>query len=226
MNSNPCQKTNSPCRETNTTMSTSHHQIVAALDRVAIFPTELCQRRSQSPAGELGRSGVMKLSGEAARRNGRSIPSFFIRNINVVRFKPSCTAAPFGPPILQPVASSVWSMSARSESRSVFGAAGSVSLDIVVGGGEGAVGATGLGSGFGSTPSWARMTARSTRFCSSRMLPGQEYDEKAAIVSGGMWRMCLLMRPLKISTKCSTRAGISSRRSRRGGNEIGKTLSR
>src|SRR5208337_1421442 len=84
----------------------------------------------------------------------------------------------------------------------------------------------GAGSGFGSTPSLDRITARSTRFCSSRTLPGQEYDEKAAIVSGGMWRMYLFVRRLKISTKCSTRSGISRRRSRRGGNEIGKTLSR
>ena len=92
--------------------------------------------------------------------------------------------------------------------------------------GEGAIGSTDVGSGFGSTPSCDRITARSTRFCSSRMLPGQEYDEKAAIVSAGMWWICLPMRRLKISTKCSTSAGISSRRSRRDGNEIGKTLSR
>ena len=84
-----------------------------------------------SPASGPGHTGVMKLLGEAACRNGRSIPSFLIRNINVVRFKPRITAAPFGPPILQPVASSVWSMSARSESRSVLGTTGSGSLDVV-----------------------------------------------------------------------------------------------
>ena len=95
----------------------------------------------------------MKPLGEAGRRNGRSIPSFLIRNINVVRFNPSCVAAPFGPPILQPVASSVWSISARSESRSVLGTEGSGSPVVSVGG-EGAIGTTDLGSGFGSTPSW------------------------------------------------------------------------
>src|ERR1700757_2438372 len=38
--------------------------------------------------------------------------------------------------------------------------------------------------GFGSTPSRERMTARSTKFCNSRMLPGQEYHCNAAMVSG------------------------------------------
>ena len=76
-----------------------------------------------SPAGDPARSGVTKSSSEAARRDGRSIPSLFIRCISVVRFKPSFIAAPFGPPIFQPLASSAWSMSARSESRSVIGAA-------------------------------------------------------------------------------------------------------
>ena len=156
----------------------------------------------------------------------RSIPSFFIRNCNVDRFKPSFAAAPFCPAILQPLFCSARSISARSESRRVIGSGGSELANIGPGEGEGAMDTTDVGSGFGSTPSCARMTARSTRFCSSRILPGQWYDEKAAMVSGGICRMSLLMRRLKISTKCSTRAGISFRRSRRGGKEIGKTLSR
>ena len=102
-------------------------------------------------------------------------------------------------PILHPVASNVWSISARSESRSVFGKAGSGSLCVVSVGVEGAIAATCLGNGFGSTPSWDRMTARSTRFCNSRMLPGQGYDENAAIASGGMSSICLSMRRLKIN---------------------------
>jgi len=80
---------------------------------------------------------------------------------------------------------------------------GSEFSNIVPGEGEGAMDTTDVGSGFRSTPSCARMTARSTRFCSSRMLPGQWYDKKAAMVSGGICRTSLLMRRLKISTKCS-----------------------
>ena len=179
--------------------------------------------RIHGVAGGPGRSGVVKSLCGGEHRNGRSIPSFFIRRISVVRCKPSFTAAPFGPPITQPVVCRAWSTSMRSESRSVIGAAGSV---VVPGEGEEAICTTDEDSGLRNTPSCDRITARSTRFCSSRMLPGQEYDENAAIVSGGMSRMCLPMRRLKISTKCSTRAGISFRRSRSGGSEIGNTFSR
>ena len=171
-------------------------------------------------------SGVMKSSSEASRRNGRSIPSFFSRYISVVRFNPSFTAAPFGPPTFQPLACIAWRISARSESRSVIETAGSKSPDTILTEGGGRMGTTDVGSGFGSSPSCARITARSTRFWSSRILPGQLYDEKAVMVSGGIWRMFLFMRRLKISAKCSTRAGISLRRSRRGGSQMGNTLRR
>jgi len=137
-------------------------------------------------AADGGCSGGVKSSSDAARRNGRSIPSLFSRYISVVRFRPSLSAAPFGPPILQPVACSVQSISARSDSRIVICSGGSGFLDISpIEGGEG-MGSADAGSGFKSTPSCARIMARATRFCSSRMFPGQEYDEKAAIVSGGM----------------------------------------
>ena len=39
-----------------------------------------------------------------------------------------------------------------------------------------------IGKGFGSTPSFDRITARSIKFCSSRTFPGQEYAVKALIV--------------------------------------------
>ncbi len=128
---------------------------------------------THSSAGDSGRSEVTKLSTRAARRDGRSIPSLFSRCISVVRFKPSFTAAPFGPPIFQPLACRAWSMSARSESRNVIGTESWSRGGFSVAG-ESVMGATAVGSGFGSTPSRARITARSTRFCSSRMLPGQE----------------------------------------------------
>jgi len=79
---------------------------------------------------------------------------------------PKRSAAPRRPPILQSVDSSAWSMSARSESWSVIGtesgSRGGFSVAV-----ERVMGATEVGSGFGSTPSWARVTARSTRFCRS-----------------------------------------------------------
>jgi hypothetical protein len=77
------------------------------------------------------------------------------------RFKPGFMAAPFGPPILPPVASNVWRISALSESRSVVGAAGSDSLDNVPVKVRPALGNPHAGSEFGSTPSWAAITARS-----------------------------------------------------------------
>lgn len=120
-----------------------------------------------SPAGDPARAGVTNSSSEAARREGRSIPSLFNRCISVVRFKPSFIAAPFGPPIFQPLACSAWSMSARSESRSVIGATRSgaeATGSIGMFEGEGIAGTADGRSGFGSTPSFARTTARSTRF--------------------------------------------------------------
>lgn len=63
-------------------------------------------RDTYNLAGDSTRSGVAKSSRESARRDGRSIPSFFKRCIRVVRFKPNFMAAPFGPPIFQPLACS------------------------------------------------------------------------------------------------------------------------
>lgn len=106
---------------------------------------------------------------------GREIPNFFIFAINVVRFSPSLAAAPPVPPMTQPVAFSACRMTARVES-----------LNVPCAGG----GATGLfssaGRGFGRIPSLDLITARSIKFCSSRMFPGQEYELKAASVSAGM----------------------------------------
>ncbi len=50
---------------------------------------------------------------------GRSIPSFFIRDCNVVRLSPRCSAAPSFPKIFQSHASSTFLMCARSISSRV-----------------------------------------------------------------------------------------------------------
>ena len=82
---------------------------------------------------------------------GREIPSFFILAINVVRFTPSLAAAPVAPPTTHPTASRVCKIRARSESFNVL--AKPVTASAPAG-----------GSGFGSTPSFDRITARSMRF--------------------------------------------------------------
>ena len=69
--------------------------------------------------------------GSRPARVGRSMPSLFIMLIRVVRFNPSRAAAPPGPPITQPTASSASRISARSESRSVAGSvAGTVAGSV------------------------------------------------------------------------------------------------
>ena len=75
-----------------------------------------------------------------------------------------------------------------------------------------------VSSGFGRTPSSDRINARSIRFCNSRIFPGQSYEQRSDIVSLGILSICRPTRRPRLSTKCSTRAGMSSRRSRSGGN--------
>ena len=67
----------------------------------------------------------------------------------------------------------------------------------VVGAGEAVlVKASVAGKGLGSTPSSERITARSIKFCSSRMLPGHWYDVSADIVVEGMCSIWRLIRRL------------------------------
>ena len=106
---------------------------------------------------------------------GREIPSFFILAISVVLFSPSRAAAPPDPPITQPVSCNARRIKARWESPNVLG------------GGTGAFESfSDTANGFASTPLSERITARSTRFWSSRTFPGQEYDVNAARISCGM----------------------------------------
>ena len=148
--------------------------------------------------------------------------NLFILASRVVRFSPSFHAAPRGPPTIQPACSSVSKIKERSESSKVI-AAGKVRVRCRLG----IMSSVGLfRSGFGSTPSRERITARSTKFCNSRMFPGHEYHWKAAMVSGGMQSTCLPMRRLNILTKCLTSAGMSSLRSLNAGSKMGNTFSR
>src|SRR5215813_1395256 len=90
---------------------------------------------------------------------GREIPSLFILVIKVVLGNPSRAAAPYGPPIVQSVASNVFKIKDRMQSLNV------PDLDSRVAGSRlnSGVGSN-SGTGLGSTPSFDRMTARSIRF--------------------------------------------------------------
>jgi len=69
-------------------------------------------------------------------------------------------------------------------------------------------------------------TARSIVFSSSRTLPGQSYCCSPASTPSSILSIFRPVRWACLRTKCSTSAGMSSRRSRRGGISIGMTLSR
>src|SRR5271163_2546770 len=99
--------------------------------------------------------------------------------MSVVRFKSSFAAAPFGPPITQPTDSRVHRIRARSESFRVVATEGA------------ALKTPAADKGLGSTPSLERITARSIRFCSSRMLPGHGYEINADMVAA---ETCLISR--------------------------------
>src|ERR1700683_587716 len=104
--------------------------------------------------------------------------------MSVVRFKSSFAAAPFGPPITQPTDSKVRRIRARSESFRVVATDGAAVLKTPA-----------ADKGLGSTPFLERITARSIRFCSSRILPGQWYDINADIVAEGMCSISRLILP-------------------------------
>ncbi len=95
---------------------------------------------------------------------GRKRPSFRILLLRVVRLTPSLFAAPFGPPITQFVSIRVLRMWLYSASPSVTGGAGLTCSAH-----------RRLSNGARSVAPGDRMTARSTKFCSSRTFPGQAY---------------------------------------------------
>src|SRR5215471_21349344 len=101
---------------------------------------------------------------------GREIPSLFILEMRLVLGNPSLAAAPSGPPIIQPVLSSVPKIRDRVQSLNVP----TVGLRLVFIRSDTGVLTNDGGIGLESTPSFDRMTARSIRFWSSRTFPGQE----------------------------------------------------
>ena len=73
---------------------------------------------------------------------------------------------------------------------------------------------------------FVRITALSIKFSSSLMFPGQSHRVRARMMSGGIVSIFLFSRRECLSTKYRTSSGMSSRRSRKGGIVIGKTLRR
>ena len=142
-------------------------------------------------------------------------PSFLILPINVVLLIPSIFAAPLGPPITQSAALIASRMNFDSACARVFGA-----TDIS------RSGKTRLSRGATSDAPGDIMTARSMKFCSSRIFPGQQYCERACIVSSGTVSTRRFSRRTQSLTNAFTSNGMSSRRSRRGGRDRGKMFSR
>ena len=112
----------------------------------------------------------------------REIPSLRILAMSVVLFSPSLEAAPLFPPTTQFVSWRVAMMCARSASASVrktqFGTFWLVSSAI----------------GARNSAPLVRITDRSIKFCSSRILPGHSYLTRAVITSSGMCSIGFRMR--------------------------------
>lgn len=144
-----------------------------------------------------------------------SIPKCFIFDCNVVRFKPSRTAAPRNPPICPRVSRSARRMCSRSVASKVSSLIFSTAATD-----------SNSASGDTRTEPCDSMTERSMKFSNSRTLPGQSHFMRASIILVGTLVMDLFIRRANFCTKCSTSNAMSSRRSRNGGTRIGNTFSR
>jgi hypothetical protein len=143
-----------------------------------------------------------------------SMPSFFIREIRVVRGIPKRCAAPVAPATRPFVAFRIRTMSSRSP-------ASRVPLRGIA-----LVPWVSSSNGTCSAEPRVKMTERSIMFSSSRMFPGQLQAASFFIAGAGIVWMALFIRRLYFCVKYRTRRGMSSGRSRRGGMRMGNTLSR
>lgn len=142
-----------------------------------------------------------------------------IRYWSVVRFRPNSAAAPLGPLIRPFVFLKASRIVSRSTSRRLRLPAGPVEARSVCGG-------LNSSSGTSRHSPVVRITARSMKFCNSRMFPGHLHSVMACNAGVGISLILFFMRQAYRETKYSTRMGMSSRLSRRGGNWMGKTASR
>ena len=143
-----------------------------------------------------------------------SMPSFFIREIRVVRGIPKRCAAPVAPATRPFVAFRIRTMSSRSLASRV--PLRGIALAPWVSSSNGTC----------SAEPRVKMTERSIMFSSSRMFPGQLQAASFLIAGAGIVWMALFIRRLYFCVKYRTRRGMSSGRSRKGGMRMGNTLSR
>src|SRR5262245_36125191 len=141
----------------------------------------------------------------------RLMPSFFMREIRVVRLSPRRTAAPFGPPTRPSVSRSVRTICSRSDEADT--------TDPFIA----EVPSLNSDAGTFSALPRVRITARSMKFSSSRTFPGQCHPFKRFIAPAGIVSIRFSMRRAYFWVKCRTSKGISSGLSRSGGIRMGNT---
>jgi hypothetical protein len=121
----------------------------------------------------------------------------------VERFIPKLFAAPLGPAITHFVCFNVARKCLRSASSMVWHLSKLGPVEI-----------SELTPRLDTCSTWPRLriTARSMKFWSSRIFPGQEWVTRSSLTLVGISSICLPICFANILTKCSTRSGISSRR--------------
>src|SRR4029434_4946904 len=131
-------------------------------------PQDLCGTLANDHTGSHGVAGGYSSPGDEIRLQlDREMPSLLTREPRVVRFIPSRAAAPVGPPIIHFVSLSVRRICSRSTSLSLVGISAEAFAND-----ETFCRANSSRGGW-STESSERITDRSTKFSSSRTLPGQ-----------------------------------------------------
>jgi len=171
------------------------------------------------------------------------MPNFLMREISVVRLMAIRAAAPSAPPTRPLVSPRTRMISCRAFSSCSLAALLVVLLPIspIVSltireisscvplrfwTEEVIVDLRNSGVGTSSDLPRVRITARSTKFSSSRMFPGQSQFVRAFIAAAGIVSMCFCIRPASFWTKKRTNKGMSSLRSRNGGMRMGNTFRR
>jgi hypothetical protein len=142
------------------------------------------------------------------------IPSVFMRVISVVRLSPIRSAAPFAPPT-RPLVS--------LRTRRILSRSSNFSIDAGVAFKESS-GSSGIA--ISSLSVRLSTTARSTRFSSSRTLPGQCQRGSLRMDAVETLSIFFCIRRAYFCVKYFTSNGMSSGRSRKGGIRIGTTFRR
>src|SRR5258708_7429626 len=198
--------------------------------------------------GDLGLTlgGTQMKATTASRGQERclgSMPNFLMREISVVRLIAIRAAAPSGPPTRPFVSRRTRMISSRSFSSNSLAALLVVPLlislivsltireisscePLLFGVEDSTLDLRNSVIGTSSDLPRVRITARSTKFSSSRMFPGHSQFVRVFIADAGIVSMCFCIRLANFWTKKRTSKGISSLRSRNGGMRMGNTFRR